>query len=70
MQNLLANAIRLKQINDKLLELGKETKKTGKDNQDLQMFYTGVIIRMLLIFDPVSVDDTTMVQTRLLMQSN
>ena len=70
MQNLLANAIRLKQINDKLLALGKETKKTGKDNQDLQMFYTGVIIRMLLIFDPVSVDDTTMVQTRLLMQSN
>lgn len=71
MQNLLANAIRLKQINDKLLALSKETEKTGKDNSDLQMFYTGVIIRMLLIFDPVSIDDTTMVtQGRRLLQSN
>ena len=56
LQNLLANVLRLTAINNKLTELRDERDETGKDNSAQELYYIGVIARMLLIFDPITDD--------------
>jgi len=56
LQNLLANAMRLQAINNELTRLRKETEEEGVDNSAREMYYIGVIVRMLIIFDPVAAD--------------
>lgn len=56
LQNLLANAMRLQAINAELTRLREDTEENGTDNSAREMYYIGVIVRMLLIFDPVAQD--------------
>lgn len=56
LQNLLANAMRLQAINSELTRLREETAEEGTDNSAREMYYIGVIVRMLVIFDPVAAD--------------
>lgn len=56
LQNLLANAMKLQSINAELTRLREETKTEGVDNSAREMYYIGVIVRMLIIFDPVAAD--------------
>ena len=48
--------MRLQAINTELGRLSKETDEEGIDNSAKEMYYIGVIVRMLLIFDPVAAD--------------
>ena len=55
LQNLLSNGIRLKQINDKLIELQEESEADPTvDNDYKYYYYMGRIARLLLVFDPVT----------------
>ena len=56
LQNLPANAMRLQAINSELTRLREETAEEGTDNSAREMYYIVVIVRMLVIFDPVSDD--------------
>lgn len=47
LQNLLANVMRLNTVNKRLKEL-------KEDEKDVELYYIGVIVRMLLVFDPVA----------------
>lgn len=47
LQNLLANVMRLNTINKRLKEL-------KEDEKDKELYYIGVIVRMLIVFDPVA----------------
>ena len=48
--------MRLQAINSELSRLREETENEGVDNSAREMYYIGVIVRMLLIFDPVAAD--------------
>jgi len=54
LQNLLANVLRMNYINDKLTALREETELTGVDNSDKEWYYIGVIVRLLIVFDPIT----------------
>jgi hypothetical protein len=54
LQNLLANVLRLNQINDRLTALREETELTGVDNSDKEWYFIGVIVRLLIVFDPIT----------------
>ena len=43
-----------------LTRLREETENEGVDNSAREMYYIGVIVRMLLIFDPVAADLSSM----------
>ena len=53
---MLANVLRLTAINNKLTELREEKEETGKDTSAQELYYIGVIMRMLIIFDPITDD--------------
>ena len=63
LQNLLANVLRLTAINNKLTELREEKEETGKDTSAQELYYIGVIMRMLIIFDPITDDLQRLVTT-------
>ena len=48
--------MRLQAINAELTRLRKETEEEGVDNSARELYYIGVIVRELLIFDPVAAD--------------
>ena len=63
LQNLLANVLRLTAINNKLTELREEKEETGKDTSAQELYYIGVIARMLIIFDPITDDLQRLIST-------
>ena len=48
--------MRLQAINSELTRLREQTVEEGIDNSAREMYYIGVIVRMLVIFDPVAAD--------------
>ena len=48
--------MRLNSINNELTRLREESANEGVDNSAKEMYYIGLIVRMLLIFDPVASD--------------
>ena len=51
LQSILGNAIRLKQIQENISELGDQE---GVDNSYKYWYYVGIIAKVFLVFDPVA----------------
>ena len=64
LQNLLANVIRLNRINDKITELQEEEKETGVDNSEYELYYIGLVLRILFVFEPIN-DELTRSELRM-----